>query len=94
MRIDISRRTSRALRGAFTDSSDLAPIILRMIGLNTLSAFTQDVARTLGATQVRGPTPVQGNARGATAPAQRPLEAVPAQPAQPLPRGSLLDLRV
>ncbi|RVT98680.1 hypothetical protein EOD42_00780 [Rhodovarius crocodyli] len=74
-----------------------------MISLNTLSAFTQEVARNRaaqGSTAVQGTqgtSPIQqvqaGSARDIQ-PAQRTLEAVPAMPTKSLPRGSLLDLRV
>lgn len=66
-----------------------------MISTNSLAAFTQEVTRTRPATET---APAQRNARAespaAEQVAQRKLEAVPPQPAQPLPRGSLLDLRV
>lgn len=66
-----------------------------MITSNSLAAFTQEVARTR-------PTPETTQTRrteSADAPraeevAQRTLEAVPPAPSKPLPRGSLLDLRV
>lgn len=76
-----------------TADSRLSGTILRMISGNTLAAFTQDVSRAAGIGQVQ---PVRSPAeRGAAAPApQRALESVPALPATPLPRGSLLDLRV
>jgi hypothetical protein len=35
---------------------------------------------------------LRGNTQGG--PSQRSLEAVPPEPAKPMPRGSLLDLRV
>ncbi|MFC0384196.1 hypothetical protein [Muricoccus vinaceus] len=68
-----------------------------MISTNSLAAFTQDVSRAAGVGDVR---PVRANAARSTegaaqaAPAQRLLEAVPPKPTTPLPRGSLLDLRV
>lgn len=66
-----------------------------MIGTNALAAFAQAISGPQAATPVRGlgaePTsPPSANA----APGQRTLEAVPPPPARPLPRGSLLDLRV
>ncbi|WP_380067921.1 hypothetical protein [Dankookia sp. GCM10030260] len=66
-----------------------------MISTNSLSAFTPAIGRPGDAQPVRGVPPAAPlQARdGGTAP-QRPLGAVPAQPSQPLPRGSLLDLRV
>ena len=70
-----------------------------MISLNSLAAFTQEVTRSAGIQQVRGPERPDAAAGRAASPApQRILEAVPpagALPAgQSLPRGSLLDLRV
>jgi hypothetical protein len=76
----------------FTRRSDLRPIVLRMISTNSLAAFTAEVSRAVGPAQARaatGTTP----AAPAAAP-QRKLEALPPPPASPLPRGSLLDLRV
>lgn len=65
-----------------------------MISTNSLAAFTQEVSRSRPA---QGSTP----ASRADAPfqptevaAQRKLEAVPPPPSAPVPRGSLLDLRV
>lgn len=66
-----------------------------MISSNSLAAFTQEVTRSRPGTEA---SPVQRNARAerpeAEPVAQRKLEAVPPPPARPLPRGSLLDLRV
>jgi hypothetical protein len=76
----------------FTRRSDLRPIVLRMIAMNSLAAFTAEVSRSVGPAQARaaaGATP----AAPAAAP-QRKLDALPPPPASPLPRGSLLDLRV
>ena len=70
--------------------------VLRMISTNSLAAFTQEIARSRPSGELRGPDA----ARRADAPveaesiAQRRLDAVPAAPSKPLPRGSLLDLRV
>jgi type VI protein secretion system component VasA len=79
----------------FTADSDLRWMILRMISLNSLSAFATEITRTQPAQPVRGPE-LAGAVLAATqpAPAQRKLEAVPPQPSGPTPRGSLLDLRV
>jgi hypothetical protein len=66
-----------------------------MIATHSLSAFTPAVGRPGETQPVRGvspTTPAQGQ-DNAAAP-QRPLGAVPPQPARPMPRGSLLDLRV
>ncbi|MCR0982449.1 hypothetical protein [Roseomonas populi] len=65
-----------------------------MISSNSLAAFTQDVSRAAGIGEVRPVRPAAGGAERSAAPAQRALESVPAAPAAPLPRGSLLDLRV
>lgn len=67
-------------------------MILRMIGTNSLAAFTQDVSRAAGITSVGPVRPAAAPAQSATS--QRLLERVPPAPQTPLPRGSLLDLRV
>ena len=76
-----------------TADSDLGVIILRMIATQSLSAFTPAIGR---AEPVRGITPSQGAAgrTEASGTTQKPLELVPPQPGRPMPRGSLLDLRV
>jgi len=75
--------------------SDLRATILHMINTNALAAFTTQVANTRPAQPVRGVSPGAGGpAAGDAQPAQRTLDAVPAAPIRPLPRGSLLDLRV
>ncbi|TCZ57804.1 hypothetical protein [Roseicella aquatilis] len=66
-----------------------------MIATHSLSAFTPAVNRPGDAQPVRSVTPgaaVQG--KDATTEQQRTLGTVPAEPSRPLPRGSLLDLRV
>lgn len=70
--------------------------MLHMIGSTSLSAFADAIGRTGPATAVRAPAPAPARAgtAEATAAPQRLLEAVPPQPGRPLPRGSLLDLRV
>ncbi len=73
-------------------------MLFDMITSNSLAAFAQEAARTLPASPVRhiaaaGKAPAQ-QALGAAAPQGRTLEAVPPMPARPVPRGSLLDLRV
>jgi hypothetical protein len=72
---------------------DLNLIILRMIATQSLAAFTPAIGR---AEPVRGLSPAAGAAARAdqSAAAQKPLEMVPPQPGRPMPRGSLLDLRV
>jgi hypothetical protein len=94
--------------GRLTPYSDLSPIILRMIATNSLAAFAQAISPAPPATPVRGPSPTttglpQGAASGGLAQGAlgqgglgsgRTLDAVPPPPPRPLPRGSLLDLRV
>ena len=77
-----------------------------MISLNNLAAFSQEAARVRpgqgaspaaspGASQGASPIqPVQSRAAQDALQPQRALGAVPPQPVRPLPRGSLLDLRV
>jgi hypothetical protein len=70
-------------------------MVVRMISTNSLAAFTAEVSRIPGVTPVRGPNPSSSSPQGGgTEPAQRRLEALPPQPTTPLPRGSLLDLRI
>ncbi len=64
-----------------------------MISLNSLAAFTQEVTRSAGFEPVRPPQAVR-TAAAAPLPPEKRLMEVPAAPAQPLARGSLLDLRV
>ncbi len=69
-----------------------------MIATNSLAAFAQDISAAQGPRQVRGTQVAEAGAASRAAqsatPGQRTLESVPPQPARPLPRGSLLDLRV
>jgi len=84
-------------RRVLTGDSRLSGTILRMISTNSLAAFTQDVSRAAGIGDVQPirPTPARSTGSAAqAAPSQRLLEAVPPKPTAPLPRGSLLDLRV
>jgi hypothetical protein len=66
-----------------------------MISSNSLAAFAQAIGRTSAAQPVRG---VQGGGApsqdGVVGQGQRILDAVPPPPTRPLPRGSLLDLKV
>ncbi len=75
--------------------SELSATILRMIALNSLAAFTQDVSR---AGSVGSVAPIRESApRGseATRVAERRLDSVPPAPATANPqRGLLLDMRV
>ncbi|MBP0444050.1 hypothetical protein J8J14_04600 [Roseomonas sp. SSH11] len=77
----------------FTRDSRLSGMVLRMISTNALAAFTQDVSRAAGIREIQPVREARGGS-GQAVPAQRALESVPAAPATPLPRGSLLDLRV
>mgnify|MGYP006976747360 CR=1 FL=1 len=88
-------RLLRARRVAFTVDSELGAIILRMIASNSLSAFTLAIGQKQTVQPVHSTSPAQaGAAPGPTTAQPRLLDAVPPQPARPLPRGSLLDLRV
>jgi hypothetical protein len=64
-----------------------------MISLNSLAAFTAEVSRTQGPAQARAASPgVQAGQRPAEP--MRRLDTLPPPPTSPLPRGSLLDLKV
>lgn len=68
-----------------------------MITTNSLAAFTKEVAPQRPVAEpgaVRRQNPQQSGGLMAEPVAQRRLEAVPPAPTKPLPRGSLLDLRV
>ena len=78
----------------FTRRSDLRPIVLRMISMNSLAAFSAEVSRMQGPAQARAAASAPTGANPADAAPQRRLEALPPPPAGPTPRGSLLDLRV
>lgn len=79
-----------------TFHSSLQPKVKGMISLNGVAAVAQEIAANAGIIQARSPVqPVdilRGNTQGS--PSQRSLEAVPPEPSKPMPRGSLLDLRV
>jgi hypothetical protein len=82
-------------RPRFTRSSDLRPIILRMISMNSLAAFTAEVSRFQGPAQARAATSAGPSSAPPAAPeSPRRLDALPPAPSAPLPRGSLLDLKV
>jgi hypothetical protein len=78
----------------FTRRSDLRPIVLRMISMNSLAAFTAEVSRMGGPAQARAASPSGTPGGASSGQPDRRLEALPPPPASPLPRGSLLDLRV
>ncbi|MCW8086793.1 hypothetical protein [Sabulicella glaciei] len=65
-----------------------------MISTNSLAAFTPEVTRARPGQPARPVAPAPDVAPIQQAAAQRTLEAVPPAPDKPLPRGSLLDLRV
>ncbi|HYF08877.1 MAG TPA: hypothetical protein VD970_14735 [Acetobacteraceae bacterium] len=70
-----------------------------MLSLNSLAAFTAEVSRSAGIQPQRGITPAEPAGATPLAPQeiaapQKALPNVPPPPAQALPRGSLLDLRV
>lgn len=69
-------------------------MVVRMISLNSLAAFTAEISRVPGVQQARGTTSNSGQSPAAQQPTQRKLEALPGMPATPPPRGSMLDLRV
>jgi hypothetical protein len=65
-----------------------------MVATNALSGALPDITFAPTPERVRGVSPTPGVGRDPNEPSQRTLEAVPAAPKGPLPRGSLLDLRV
>jgi len=68
-----------------------------MLGLNAIAAFSQEIAANAGIMQARSavqPVDALGGNNRQGQPAQRSLETVPPAPTKPMPRGSLLDLRV
>jgi hypothetical protein len=93
------RRRRRGEDAPFIPRSDLRATILRMISTHSLSAFTPAIGRADAPAQppraaaTAAPDRVQ-EASAPAAAAQRSMDAVPTQPARPVPRGSLLDLRV
>jgi hypothetical protein len=83
-------------RRALTFYSSFRSSFNSMISLNSVASIAQEVSANSGIMQARSPVqPVDalaGRAQGQVA--QRSLEAVPPEPSKPLPRGSLLDMRV
>lgn len=66
-----------------------------MISMNSLAAFTAEVSRFQGPAQARASGAAGSPGATAAAPeSPRRLDALPPPPASPLPRGSLLDLKV
>jgi len=89
--------TAGATRQGFRKPSSLRWMVTRMITTNSLAAFTKEVAPqrpVAEAGAIRRQVPGEPGAPSAEQVAQRRLEAVPPAPSKPLPRGSLLDLRV
>ncbi len=100
--------TAANRRSPFIADLRLSATILGMISTNSLAAFTQSVSQNAGITPVRGPdraaprvSPISPLGSGLNAglgaagqSQQRTLDALPPPPSTPLPRGSLLDLRV
>ncbi len=86
----------------FTKPSSLRWQVVRMITTNSLAAFAKEIAPqnrlperpVTEASAVRRQMPGEGAALNTEQVAQRRLEAVPPAPSKPLPRGSLLDMRV
>ncbi len=84
--------------GGFRKPSSLRWMVTRMITTNSLAAFTKEIApkppvAEPAAVRRQNPGETPG-ALAAESVAQRRLEAVPPAPTKPMPRGSLLDLRV
>ena len=81
---------------ALTFHSSFHPRVSSMISLNSMASVAQEIGVNSVILKPRAPVEpvdaVQASSQGQTP--QRMLEAVPAAPANPLPRGSLLDLRV
>ena len=65
-----------------------------MISTNSLAAFTQEISRARPAPGAAPAGRAESPLRAEEVAAQRKLEAVPPAPSAPMPRGSLLDLRV
>jgi len=66
-----------------------------MISMNSLAAFTAEVSRVHRPDQARAASGMSAPGQAPTAPeSPRRLDALPPQPSSPLPRGSLLDLKV
>lgn len=100
--MQVRRTTAPPVRPAvrdepFIEGQPLWGMVFRMITMNSLGAFAQEIARRPPVEGVRNASPAapSASATGTEAPSPlRPLEAVPPQPGRPLPRGSLLDLRL
>jgi len=85
---------SRKPRRRLTGTQDLRGIVLRMVATNALSGALPDVTFAPRPDRVRSVSPTPSVGRDPNEPSQRLLETVPSAPKGPLPRGSLLDLRV
>lgn len=76
--------------------SSFQPRLSSMISLNSMASVAQEIGVNSAILKPRAPVEpvdaVQASSKGQTQ--QRSLEAVPPEPNKPMPRGSLLDLRV
>jgi hypothetical protein len=96
IRLNLTTQT-KAAASPLTFHSSLELKVKSMLGMNSVAALSQEIAAKAGILQVRSPVqPVDalGNNRQGQPSPQRSLEAVPPAPPKPMPRGSLLDLRV
>ncbi|WP_372623645.1 hypothetical protein [Falsiroseomonas sp.] len=62
--------------------------------MNSLAAFTAEVSRSQGAVPVRAATSSAPAGPSVAPEAPRRLDVLPPPPSGPLPRGSLLDMKV
>ena len=95
IRLNLTQNISNTQK-ALTFHSSFPPRLSSMISLNSMASVAQEIGVNSAILKPRAPVEpvdaVQASSKGQTQ--QRMLEAVPAAPANPLPRGSLLDLRV
>jgi hypothetical protein len=80
--------------GGFRKASSLQWMVARMITTNSLAAFTKEVAPQRPVAEPAAIRRQAGPPIEAEQVAQRRLDAVPPAPSKPVPRGSLLDMRV
>lgn len=81
-----------------TIHSSLSPRFQSMISLNSMASVAQEIGVNSAILKPRAPVEpvdaIKASSQGQGQTQQRMLEAVPAAPTKPMPRGSLLDLRV